>query len=390
MTTPNYAIYQHMPSYEQMAEQNRLLAGIHASLVKNVQEDDYKTIKRIIVNGGGRSAFPVGTVLHTIKGNYDYPWMFVHHGQHQDGRYYSILRVMKAIDQLMFDAQEAFYYCEEALAAGTYYFEVATAYGQLTVGNYQFTLANAVPAGGRLGFNVVPYSTNPIGKLVQVYDAANSMVVSQTATISSGSSGTKLGVLAAGGDPDAANMNSVQRCCFGSNNYAQSAIRRYFNSNDVAGAVWKSSNKFDMAPSWNSSQPGFLTKLPDGFIDIVNAVTISTVTNNVFEVDYTKGSSYQTKDKFWLPSRYQVYGSTEGADLNEEMWDYYNGAADIDRIIYDTGGTARLAFLRSPSVSYAHYCRFTLAATGGLSHYYACNGYAECPACEISESILAA
>lgn len=389
MTTPNYAIYQHMPSYEQMAEQNRLLAGIHASLVKNVQEDDYEAIKRIIVNGGGRSAFPVGTVLHTIKGNYDYPWMFVHHGQHQDGRHYAHLRVMKAIDQLQFDAPEAFYYASEGLAAGTYYFNIPTALSSTPTGNYKFTLANAVPAGGRLTVASL-YDATLVGKTVSVYDAANATTASQTATVESGSDGTYLGLLQAGGDAEHPNMNSCQRARYGSNNWAQSNIRQYFNSAAAAGSVWKSSNKFDMPPSWNASQPGFLSKLPQGFIDIVNPVTVGTVTNGVFEVDYSKSSSYTTKDKFWLPSRYQVYGSTEGSDLSEEQWDYYKGSADIDKIMYDNGGTARPQFLRSPITSYAYVVRYVNASTGALSSYSANNAYAEAPACEISEILLSA
>ena len=344
----------------------------------------YKSIYDSVVAGTGATDFPVGSIITTVKGNYTYPWAVMHHGQHQDGRYYMHLRVIKAVDVLQFDSQEAFYYCTEALAAGTYYFEVAAAYGQLAVGNYQFTLTNAVPAGGRLGFSVVPYNASPISKLVQVYDSANSMVVSQTATISSGSSGTKLGVLAVGGDAEVADINSVQRCSFGSNNYAQSNIRQYLNSNAVAGAVWKSSNKFDMAPSWNASQPGFLTKLPDEFLAIVNPVTISQDTNTVFEVDYTKSSSYALKDKFWLPSRFQIYGTKESAELGEIQWDYYKGSADIDKIMYDNGGTARLQWLRSPTVGSASDARLVLNGTGALGSYFANTSVAVAPACEIS------
>lgn len=208
--------YDRRVTYEQAQKMLRYMGGIHAALTKDIEPEDCDFLYRTVVAGGAPLAYPVGSIVWTEKGNYKYPWAVMHHGEHEDGRPYMILRVIKAVDLLMFDAQEAFYYCEESLPAGTYYFEVTTAYGQLAAENYQFTLASAVPAGGRLGFNVVPYNTSPIGKLVQVYDSANSMVVSQTATISSGNSGTKLGVLAAGGDPDVANMNSVQRCCFGS------------------------------------------------------------------------------------------------------------------------------------------------------------------------------
>ena len=307
----------------------------------------------------------------------------MHHGEHADGRPYMHLRVIKAVDLLQFDAAEAFYYAENGLEAGTYNFEMPAAYGQTPIGNYQFTLASAVPAGGRLTLPNINSAT-VVGKNVSVYDSANSTVVSQTAVVSAGDDGTGLGLLQASGDPNEANMNSVQRVVYGNNNYAQSAIRQYLNSDAVAGAVWKSSNKFDQPPSWIASQPGFLTKLPDEFLEIVHPVTIAQDTNTVFEVDYTKSSSYTLKDKFWLPSRFQIYGSKESAELNEIQWDYYKGSADIDKIMYDNSGTARGQWLRSPYVGGALGVRYVTGSTGALNGTGATSSYAVAPACEIS------
>lgn len=380
--------YDRMATYEQAERRNSLLAGIHAALVKDVDADDWKTIKRIVVNGGGPSAFPVGSIIYTVKDSYTYPWAVMHHGKHSDGRHYMILRVIKAIELMQFDAAEAFYYAENGLAAGTYYFNVPTTWSKLIAGNYQFTLGSAVPAGGRLGgFDAIADGNGLTGKSVKVYDSANSMTVAQTAAVSSGDNGTYLGLLQAGGDSEHPNMNSVQRAGYGSNNWAQSNIRQYFNKSSAAGSVWASSNKFDMAPSWNATTPGFMTKLPQGFIDIVNAVTVTTDTNNVFEVDYSKSSSYQTKDKFWLPSRYQIFGSVESGNFSETQFDYYKGATDADRIMRDNGGTARHQFSRSPYVGNANIVRL-VNSTGGLYGGTAYIGYAECPACEISESVL--
>ena len=375
--------YERAPNYDQAQKQLRLLAGIHAALTKDIEPEDYDFLYKTVINGGGPEAYPVGSIIVTEKGDYKYPWAVMHHGEHADGRPYMHLRVIKAVDLLQFDAAEAFYYAEEGLAAGTYNFEMPAAYGQTPAGDYQFTLANAVPAGGRL---LMPnaYSATIVEKNVSVYDAANSTVVSQTAVISSGDSGTKLGILQTTGDPDEANMNSIQRAVYGSNNYAQSNIRQYLNSDAAAGAVWKSSNKFDQQPSWNASQPGFLSKLPDEFLEIVHPISISQDTNTVFEVDYTKSSSYAVRDKFWLPSRFQIYGSKESAELNEIQWDYYKGSADIDKIMYDNGGTARYQWLRSPNVGYALYVRSVYTSTGELSNSSAYSSCAVAPACEIS------
>ncbi len=380
-----------MPTYAQKEKELELLAGIHAAVIGDVEATDFETIKKIIVNGGGRAAFPVGTVLVTEKGDYTYPWMFVHHGQHADGRYYAHLRVMKAIDLMQFDAAEAFYYNDtgSALTAGNYNVQVPTAYGAAAVGYYNFTLTADLPAGGRLVGFYNCYSSDPSGTNITAYDAANDKTASQSVvmTRSETATGTTLGKLQAGGDDDVTGMNSIQRAAYGSNNWAQSAIRKYLNSSATTGSVWASSNKFDVAPSWHSTATGFLTKLPQGFIDIVNAVSMKTITNSVFETDYTKSSNYTTKDKFWLPSRYQVFGSTEGSDLSEEQWDYYKGASDTDRIMFDASGAARGQWLRSPVPGVAYHVRNV--NTSGAVHYNgAVSALAASPACEISESLL--
>ena len=126
-----------------------------------------------------------------------------------------------------------------------------------------------------------------------------------------------------------------------------------------------------------------MSKLPDDFLEIVEPVDIQTVTNNVFETDgYTKNSSYSLRAMFWLPSRYQIFGSTEGADLSETQWDYYKGATDVDRIMYDNSGNARYQWLRSPYPSNAYHSRI-VGGAGALGYTSAHNSYAVAPACRI-------
>ena len=353
------------------------------AILRERSELSFRQMKDAIISGAGAKLFPVGTTFTTVKGNYAYPWAFMHHGKLPDGRPYADVRVIRAVNLLQFDSQEAFYYCETALPAGTYHFNVPAAYNACAAGDYQFTLSSGVPAGGRISFNFVPYSYSPIGRNVNVYDAPNSFTVSQTAVISSGSGGTSLGLLQATGDPDELNINSIHRACFGSNNYAQSAIHQYLNSNKAAGAYWTSTNRFDNPPAWQGSEPGFMSKLPDDFLEIVEPVDIQTITNNTFETDgYTKNSSYSMRAMFWLPSRYQIFGSTEGADLSETQWDYYKGATDVDRIMYDNSGNARYQWLRSPNPGNAHHPRVVTGA-GALGNYGAYSSGAVAPACRI-------
>ena len=353
------------------------------AILRERSELSFRQMKDAIISGAGAKLFPVGTTFTTVKGNYAYPWAFMHHGKLPDGRPYADVRVIRAVNLLQFDSQEAFYYCETALPAGTYHFNVPAAYNACAAGDYQFTLSSGVPAGGRISFNFVPYSYSPIGRNVNVYDAPNSFTVSQTAVISSGSGGTSLGLLQATGDPDELNINSIHRACFGSNNYAQSAIHQYLNSNKAAGAYWTSTNRFDNPPAWQGSEPGFMSKLPDDFLEIVEPVDIQTITNNTFETDgYTKNSSYSMRAMFWLPSRYQIFGSTEGADLSETQWDYYKGATDVDRIMYDNSGNARYQWLRSLYPGNAYGPR-VVYNTGALGNNGAGGSYAVAPACRI-------
>ncbi len=369
-------------TYEQAERQLKLLAGIHAALVKNIEADDFATMAKIIENGGGQEVYPEGTIFTTTKDNYTYPWCVMHHGIDDDGEPYADVRVIKGIDSLQFDNAEAFFYCTEELPAGTYYVTIAATWGQAAAGNYKFTLANAVPAGGRLvGFYRLA-DVNPVGTVVSVYDSPTATTASQTAELSIGTQGTFLGTLAPGGDDSHEDINSIQRVGYGNNNYAQSNIRQYLNSDKAAGSVYVSQHKFDQFPSWWNSTPGFMAKLPQEFLDIVCPIDIKTDTCNVFEIGYTKSSSYTLHDKFWLPSRYQIFGTKEQAELGETQWNYYKGATDVDRIMRNAGGSPVHQWLRSPNVGYASNPR-SVITSGVLSSTGAYNAYAVAPACRI-------
>ncbi len=367
-------------------EQNRALWAI-AHTLRGSTSYSYEQILDIIADGAGSKMFPVGTQITVQKeGGTAYPFKFMHHGQHSDGRYYAHLRLMRADHLLQYDKEEAFYYAESGLAAGNYNVQVTADYGSTLAGYYNFTLASAVPEGGQLVGFAGASSTSQDGKSIKSYASSSSTTEIETATITRSDTavGTTIGVLAAGGDENNANMNSIQRAAWGSNNWAQSAARQFLNSAAAAGFVWTPKTKFDRPPTWATTQAGFKSLLPDDFLAIVNPVSMDTDTNNVFESDgYTKNSSYSTKDAFWLPSRYQIFGSVESHDLSETQWQYYVGASDVDRIMYDAGGTARSQWLRSPLVGYAHYVR-DVTASGALSYGGACGAVALAPACEIS------
>lgn len=288
---------------------------------------------------------------------------------------------------LVFDATEALYYAAEELPAGTYNFTVANQ-AWYTADNgkvYQFTLTNAVPAGGQIVLSMT-YNATLEGKSVKTYASATSTEVIETATLTEGSEGISLGTT----DGNSENVNYMHRAIFGSNNYAQSAARQWLNSSAAAGAVWAPTNIFDRPPSWATSYSGFMSGLPADFLAIVQAAAIPCRTNSVFEVnsldgtEYTANQVYELQDKFFLLSRPEIYGTWDNSSYKDgELLEYYEGFTDTERIKYDAAGSARQCWLRSPDPGYAYGERLVYTS-GALydNNAYGARGVA--PACIIA------
>ena len=288
---------------------------------------------------------------------------------------------------LQFDAPEALYYAAEELPAGTYNFTVANQ-AWYTADNgkvYQFTLTNAVPAGGQIVLSMT-YNATLEGKSVKTYASATSTEVIETATLTEGSEGTSLGTT----DGNSENVNYMHRAIFGSNNYAQSAARQWLNSSEAAGAVWAPTNIFDRPPSWATSYSGFMSGLPADFLAVVQAAAIPCRTNSVFEVnsldgtEYTVNQVYELQDKFFLLSRPEIYGDWDSSSYKDgELLEYYEGFTNTERIKYDAAGSARYCWLRSPNPGYASYERFVYTS-GVVNGINANSAYGVAPACIIA------
>lgn len=289
------------------------------------------------------------------------------------------LMMHSVIYSKQFDAPEALFYAEEGLTVGNYHFTIQNwdaAYG----GNktYQFTLTQAVPAGGQIMLDW-PYNQQLLGRSVKTYASATSTTQIEAAVLSEGTDGTDLGTT----DGTAENLNHIQRARYGSNNYKESAIRQWINSAAVANAWWAPTNKFDR-PANYANLPGLLHGMDSEFLAVVKAVTIPCKTNNTYELpEWTKDTAYTVEDRFWLASRdemgFGVERVAEGSVLAA-----YNGAGNTDRIKYDVsnGSTARYWWLRSPNPSGANYARY-VHTDGSLSSSSASIGYGAVAACVI-------
>ena len=136
-----------------------------------------------------------------------------------------------AYKDIQFSAPQALYFAETGLAAGTYNFKLLTGYDVAYGGGktYQFTLTQAVPVGGQLTFKW-DYNVQALASKVYSWASQYDTTGIENVSVTEGTGGTALGEANGIG-----NMGHTQRVRYGSNNYAQSAIRQLFNSSAALG-----------------------------------------------------------------------------------------------------------------------------------------------------------
>lgn len=366
---------------ERIAEElHKIALGVGGETSKPSSWEDIRTLCR---NGKIEEVLEVGEVVNVKIDGKDVPFAvmdFIEDNRlgslkiHNDALKTGVIfQSVDIVYNLQFDAQEAFYYAEQGLAAGTYNFNIPTTYNSWESGAYSFTLAKDVPAGGQLCFNGYANSALTTLKVVS-YASATSTTAIESAVISSGASGTPIGTL------DGASCNHAQRASYGSNRWRDSAIRQQLNSTGAAGGVWTPQTKFDRPPSWLSSTGGFLARVEQGLVDCIAKCDVDTHTNSV-----TDGNSIDTtEDYVFLASRSECFFPAEGKD-NGAAWAFYkdasqyespNNGADLARVKVGVGGSPSYWWQRSPLVSYANFVR--LVSTSGGSDNGSANGSHGC------------
>lgn len=359
-----------------------IATDIHTIAIKSQPEfplNSWAEFRKIIQYGYGPRLYPVGSEVQIGSD----PLMVVM-GHNQERNPFDAtaptctLLSKKRLYSLQFDGREAMYYSEDGLAAGTYWF-TATTYSSWTAGDYHFTLAQALPAGGQLCIKA-DAGTALTATKIQSFASRTETTPIEEVDIVSGQEGTGLGTLGTSA------MNHPHRISYGSNNYKESAIRQFLNSDQLSGSVWTPQTKFDRPPSWFSTQQGFMSLISEDMANAVGAIDVACRTNTVYEApDSTCGGTskrYTVRDKFWLASMQQVNFASESVGEDVNVWPFYVGAVGADRIKLDTNGTAGYWWLRSPYPSYADIVRLVSAA-GSLSGSGASSSYGVVPACTI-------
>lgn len=338
-------------------------------------------IKQNVKMGYGELLYPVGTEFE-VECPSGAPYnsiifVVVDHRVENDEHIMTML-MKHVIYSTEFDAIQAIICPEETMAAGTYHFALLSGYDTTNDGgkNVQFTLANDLEAGGQIVMNW-PYNQTWIGKNLTVYHAFGTSAV-ETCIMSEGTGGTDLGAA----DGTVSILNHTQRARYGSNNYKESAIREWLDSDDAANA-WQTQQTRFQRPCSYRTRAGFVTYLDPEFVAVIRKGSHPNRTNEKFDINGKK-QAYSTTDKFYLASQEEIGFSSESGIVCGTVFDFYNGAAQSDKIKYDVTAqtSARNWWLRTPNPSYAYYERY-VNSFGALTSNNADSGYGAVAACEI-------
>jgi len=265
-------------------------------------------------------------------------------------------------DDRQFDASEASYYAENGLAAGAYSF----IHGGTT---YYFTLNNAVPAAGQVRFTDTEFQTWAVVGSTSVLESG-----SVSTTVISGA--TALGTTAAGA------INHMDRIKYGSNNYAESALRQWLESNKPAWQWWEAKTHFDRPPSY-AGIAGFLAGVPAEVLEALDTSTAkchTTATYKAPDSQYPINSRYEIQAKFFLASEKEIYG-TASYDDGTTQFDAYVGTDNSAKIKY-YNSSARTWWLRAPYPSALYERRVNTSGADGCDGAFYSLGVV--PACKMS------
>lgn len=357
-----------LPTMEQMDVHNTLLASIASHTgTEGIAVSNWEDVQRLVRMGLADKMFKVGDQFVSSYDTGQVVWdvIGINHDIPTDKKYKNslTLQASNCIMNCQFDAPEAFYYAETELAAGTHIFT-------LNAVQYTFTTTQAIPQGGQA--YISSWQTEGY-----VPTKITTYAVDRTTAIETG-----LDVTSTTGTDTLTPINNHARCRYGSNNYAESAIKQFLNS-DVASFVWTPKTNFDRPPSGAPfTGGGFLKLLDQELVAVLGAVDKQVARNTMTD----GGGQDLFSDKVFLLSNIEVLAPSEGVTTGEKVYPWYYALAAsptydaiAGRIKY-LSGSARLWWLRSPNVGNSNHPRY-VGTTGSVNSSYANNGIGLAPAC---------
>ena len=371
----------YLPTKEQMDTMNENLAKIAKAVGSQVDISTWEGIQKAVRSGIAKDILPVGSQLavnHSVYGTrlFDVVAHDYLKSVHDENAHTMTIQQHDLLPSTQFDAPEAFYYADAALAAGTYNFTLAEAYSSWAAGTYQFTLTQTLPQGGQLAISGYADAAMT-SRQVRAYANQTTTTVTESVAITSGSGGTSLGTFGV-------ELNHSQRVSYGSNNYKESAMRQFLGSSAAAGSVWTPQTKFDRPPSWLTSLAGYKNGLDQDFLAVVGKVVLPCAANNTYEApdsSIAKGAKYTLNDEFYLASTKEIFNANWDVADDSVVFPFYEGAGNADRIKYRDGSAAGW-WLRTPHSGDAYNVR--LVISDGTMYSGGANGARGlAPACTI-------
>jgi hypothetical protein len=356
--------------YDALDTQNVLLASIASHVGSGgIAISSWEDVQRVTRMGLADKIFAVGDQFISSYDEGQIVWdvIGINHDIPTDKKYKNSL-TLQAHDCIMncqFDAPEALYYAEEELPAGE---QVFTDSGG---DKYKFTTLLPVPSGGQIvlgGWSSEGYAATT----ATTYAANRITIIESDITVIPTDTGADT----------LAEVNNRSRCRYGSNNYVESAIKQWLNS-EATSFKWVPKTNFDRPPTGAPyTGAGFLKLLDPELVSVLGAVDKQVTRNTITD----GGGQDLFSDKVFLLSRVEVFGGTEGTTTGEQAYPYYSTLAAnpttdalAGRIKY-LDGSARNWWLRSPNTGNANNPGSVYTA-GAVYSNYAVNAYGAAPAC---------
>ena len=312
-------------SIEQIHKTTYDKSEVNALIATAEHGGTWSDVRKIVRKGLAPIRYPIGYEFNVAKGNENI--VFVVRGYDTitsadsgTTQYSMIPETKKVYDTLQYDAPELavprfnpsenaiIFYVNSEISQGTYNFQFDGA-------SYYFIIPGAsIPQGAVVSVDI----TNSTVAIYQDVGASTPISGYGALTLNNGSSGAPITNQWTAIESN----NNSGRVSNGSNNYAQSAIRQFLNSNAGAGSVWSPTHIFDIAPSWADNKAGFLKDMDSAFLNVVANANVICRTNNIFETGSYEadGNTYTLTDKFFILSRSELIGTTSDGTQVE----YYN------------------------------------------------------------------
>ena len=357
-----------LPRADQLDTMNSFLASIASHQDGGIGIKSFADLQRINRMGLGKKLLTVGDSFIANYKNSPVVWdvIEIDHETPTDKNFTHSITILPRIvlHNAQFSAPQAFYNVGDGLGAGTHIFTFAQ--GDATwERQYEFETSEPIPEGGVI--RATSWSDDYEISAVTTYEADRKTVVE---------SGISVTIVTGQADTLTRAINERVRSRYGSNNYLESAIKQWMNS-DAKTFEWQAQTDFDMPSSYETE--GFLDLLDPELVAVLGSVDKQVSKNHHADTD--GNGQFTFSDKVFLLSRVEVGLGTEGTTTGEKVYEFYDGASNADRIKLLTGDL-RHWWLRSPLTSTSNSVRH-VSTSGELDNYHATSSLGFVPACVI-------